>query len=71
MPESPQKSAVQTIDELQARFQDLTAKKIKVETQRDHAQQQLQKLKAQALEQFGSDDLETLKSRLSGNEKIQ
>ncbi len=65
MPKSQQNAAIQSIDELQARYQSLTEQKIKVETQRDHAQQQLQKIKGEALEQFGSDELNTLKARLA------
>lgn len=69
MPESQQKIAIQTIDELQARYQRLADEKIKVETQREHAQQRLQEIKAEALEQFGSDDLKTLKARLADMKK--
>ena len=69
MPNSQSHAAIETIEELQARYQGLTAKKIKVETQRDHAQEQLKQIKAQALEQFGSDDLETLKLRLAEMKK--
>jgi hypothetical protein len=65
MPKSQKKAAIQTIDELQVRYQRLAEEKIKVETQRDSAQQQLQEIKADALEQFGSDDLNTLKARLA------
>ena len=57
-------NAVQTIEELQERFQSFSEQKIKVETQRDHARQELEKLKATAREKFGSDDLETLKNQL-------
>ena len=64
MPDSKSSETIQTIEELQARFQSFAEQKIKVETQRDHARQELEKLKAEALEQFGSDDLATLKSQL-------
>ena len=60
-----QENETQSIEELQSRFQKFSDQKIKVETQRDHAQSELEKLKAEALEQFGSDDLETLKSKLA------
>ena len=69
MPDTQQKSAIQTLEELQARFQSLSDEKIKVETQREHAQQELQKIKAEALEQFGSDDLKTLRDRLAKMKK--
>jgi predicted transcriptional regulator len=55
----------QSIESLQARFQDLNKLKIQVETQRDHALSQLDELKAQAKEQYGSDDVEQLKKVLA------
>ncbi len=69
MPNSRPNTAIETIEKLQSRYQSLTAEKIKVETQREHAQEQLKQIKAQALEQFGSDDLETLKVRLAEMKK--
>ena len=68
MPDTERK-AIQTLEALQARFQSLSDEKIKVATQREHAQQELQKVKADALEQFGSDDLKTLKARLAEMKK--
>jgi uncharacterized coiled-coil DUF342 family protein len=62
MPKANQAS--QTIDQLQKRYQNLSEKKIKVETQRDHALTQLNELKAQAKELYGSDDVEELKKIL-------
>jgi uncharacterized protein (DUF3084 family) len=62
MPKDNQAS--QTIDQLQKRYQNLSEKKIKVETQRDHALTQLNELKAQAKELYGSDDVEELKKIL-------
>ena len=56
--------ASQTIDELQKRYQALSDQKIKVETQREHALGQLDKLKAQAKELYGSDDVGQLKKIL-------
>ena len=66
--------ASQTIDELQKRYQALSDQKIKVETQREHALEQLDKLKAQAKELYGSDDVGQLKKvldemKLSNEEK--
>ena len=69
MPDTQQKAAIQTLEELQARYQSLSDEKIKVETQHEHAQQVLQKIKAEAMEQFGSDDLKTLKARLAEMKK--
>ena len=54
----------QTIEQLQSRFQKFSEQKIKIETQRDHAMEQLDELKAQAKELYGSDDVEQLKSTL-------
>ena len=54
----------QTIDELQKRFQSLNEEKIKVETQREHALAQLDELKAQSRELFGSDDVGQLEKML-------
>ena len=73
MPEKNE-GASQTIDELQKRYQALSDQKIKVETQREHALEQLDKLKAQAKELYGSDDVGQLKKvldemKLSNEEK--
>ena len=57
--------ASQSIDQLQKRYQNLSEQKIKVETQRDHALTQLNDLKAQAKELYGSDDVEELKKILA------
>lgn len=54
----------QTIEELQERFQEFSEQRIKVETQRDHALQQLEELKSQARELYDSDDVEQLKTML-------
>jgi len=63
----------QTIEQLQDRFRLLNEQKIKVETQRDHALSQLNDLKSQAKELYGSDDIaelkETLKEMKTSNEK--
>jgi hypothetical protein len=56
--------AVQTIEQLQARFQEFTKQKIVVETDRKHALEKLAELKASAREKYGSDDLEQLQQTL-------
>ena len=55
----------QSIDSLQTRFHELNKLKIQVETQRDHALSQLDELKAQAKQQFGSDSVDQLKKILA------
>ena len=64
MSNSRNDSNSQTIEQLQTRFQRFSEQKIKIETQRDHALEQLDELKAQAKELYGSDDVEQLKSAL-------
>ncbi len=54
----------QTIEQLQRRYQGLSEQKIKVETQRDTALNQLEDLKSQAKDLYGSDDVEELKKIL-------
>ena len=65
----------QSIEQLQARYDGLNEQKIKVNAQREHAMQRLEELKAQAKEQYGSDDVEQLSSMLkemkSKNEKMR
>lgn len=67
--------ASQTIEQLQARYDGLNEQKIKVNAQREHAMQRLEELKAQAKEQYGSDDVEQLSKMLeemkSKNEKMR
>ena len=60
----PSKQTSQSIEQLQARHKQLAEQKIKIETQRDHASAQLEELKSQAREVYGSDDIEKLKSML-------
>lgn len=54
----------QSIEQLQARFNEFNEQKIVVETDRKHALQRLEMLKATALEKYGSDDLVQLKQTL-------
>ena len=57
--------ANQTIDQLKKRFEELSLKKVKYETQRDTAANELADLKKQALELYGSDDVKQLEKMLS------
>lgn len=59
----------ESIEQLQKRYEGLNKQKIKVETQREHAHQQLKELKAQAKELYGSDDLTQLKTMLADMKK--
>ena len=54
----------QTIEQLQERYQAFNDQRIKIETQREHALEQLEDLKAKALGQYGSDDVQQLKQML-------
>lgn len=54
----------QTIEELQARYQQLHTRKIQAETSLQHAQQQLEALQAEAREKYGTDDLAELRKKL-------
>jgi len=62
MPKTP--TDPQTIEQLKARYDDLNQKKIVFETRRDTAQDQLNELKATALEQYGTDDIKQLQKKL-------
>ena len=55
----------QTMDQLKKRFEELSLKKVKYETQRDSAASELADLKQQALELYGSDDVKQLEKMLS------
>ena len=67
------KGSDQSIEELRGRYKQLNEEKIKVDTQRDEAVKRLNRLKAEALENFGTDDLLKLQRKLtdmkSQNEK--
>lgn len=54
----------QPIEMLQQRYRDLNEKKIRAEAERDGARRQLDKLKADAREKYGTDDLAELQKRL-------
>ena len=54
----------QSIEQLQARYNEFNKQKIVVETDRKHALEKLADLKATALEKYGSDELEQLQQTL-------
>lgn len=58
------KPSDQTIEELQGRYKDLHTRKIQAERDLQHAQQQLDSLKKEAQEKYGSDDLAELRVKL-------
>lgn len=65
MPSPTKNDGKQTIEQLQARYDEFRSQKVKFETQRDAAKEELDKLKLQAKELYGSDDIETLEQMLS------
>lgn len=54
----------QSIEQLQARYQALNTRKIQAETHLQNAREQLATLKKQALEAYGTDDVEQLREQL-------
>lgn len=52
------------IDTLKARYEALNKKKIQAETNQEAAEKRLKELKAQALRDYGTDNLEELKKKL-------
>ena len=58
-----------SFDALTKRFEDLKSRKITAEANLQHANDQLQTLKQEAREQFGTDDLEALQQKLLGMEQ--
>ena len=54
----------QTIEQLQQRYSKFRDQKIKVQTQRAEAQKRLSQLKKQAVESFGTDDIDALCKKL-------
>jgi chromosome segregation ATPase len=54
----------QSIEALQERFQQLNKRKIQAETSLDLARQQLETLKSEAREKFGTDDVAELRAKL-------
>ena len=55
----------QTIEQLQKRYHELHKKKIVAETQRDTAVDRLDKIKAEAREKYGTDDVAKLLEKLN------
>jgi chromosome segregation ATPase len=58
------KTDSQTIDQLRARYEDLNSQRIVFQTKRDSALEQLDELKATALKQYGTDDIDQLQKKL-------
>jgi hypothetical protein len=57
-------AAEQTIDELQSRYQALHKRQITAEANLNHAREQLERLKLEAREKFGTDDVTQLAREL-------
>jgi hypothetical protein len=55
----------QSIERLTERYTALSTKKIQAQTNLDNAEKELKKLKKQAKEEYGTDDLEQLKEKLN------
>ncbi len=53
-----------TIDDLKKRYDSLEKARIRAETNLENARKQLEQLKGQAREQFGTDDIEKLRAML-------
>ena len=60
----PSTTGEQSIEQLQARYQALNTRKIQAETHLQNAREQLAALKKQALEAYGTDDVEQLREQL-------
>lgn len=56
--------AKQTIEQLQQRYDDFKSQKVKFETQRDAALEELENLKQEARDTYGSDDVAQLEKIL-------
>ena len=57
-------TAKQDIEQLQQRYEEFKAKRVKYETQRDSALEELDSLKQQAQQLYGSDDIQQLEKML-------
>jgi hypothetical protein len=64
-PKKPEAVTQQTIETLQQRYQELNTRKIQAETSLGHARQQLETLKKEAREKFGTDDVAELREKLA------
>ena len=58
------RSSSQTIEELRERYEELNSKRIVFQTKRDSALEQLNELKASAMELYGTDDVDQLQKKL-------
>lgn len=65
----PNKSAKQSIQELQSRYQKLDKKKTQAETNLENAKNALEKLQHEAKTKFGTDDVAALKAKLKEMEE--
>ena len=63
------KQEKQNIETLTGRYQKLHTQKIEAETNLRNATQQLEDLKQQALEEFGTDDIDQLRKKLNEMEQ--
>lgn len=54
----------QTIEDLRARYARLNEMRIKAQANHDHAQQELSRLKSEAREKWGTDDVAQLQQKL-------
>lgn len=59
-----QQSEPQSIEQLQQRYQELHKQQIQAATSLEHAKDQLEALRKEAREKYGSDDLSTLQEKL-------
>jgi len=61
--------STQSIEQLKERFDELNTEKVRLQTQKERAEKDLQELKQQAREQFGTDDLKKLQAMLTDMKK--
>lgn len=54
----------QSIDNLKTRYEDLNEKRIQSETKLEEAKRQLKQFQKQAIDEFGTDDLDELEKKL-------
>jgi predicted nuclease with TOPRIM domain len=68
-------NSLQSVEKLTDRYKELNDQKVRADTKLEEAQKQLEKLQQEAKEQFGTCDVDELKSQLkkleSDNEKMQ
>jgi len=55
----------QTIEDLRNRYDALSTERVRLQTQKERAETDLSKIKQQARDEFGTDDLDKLQSMLS------